>query len=220
MSSDSVPASDRSAIFTAVTFPLNDPPVPVGDDYAVCDEWKRNIATVLLSERAIQRKVLELGNAVSEYYRQKLSKPLLVVGLLTGAFVFVADLLRTLGIPYEVDFMTLSSYGRGTTSSGSVRLVKDMSIDPHDRDVLIVEDLIDTGTTLQWLGIHLDTKGTRSVRVCCLLDKRIKRKANVFIDFAGFVCPDEFVIGYGMDFADEYRCLPFIGVLKPEAYQH
>ena len=114
--------------------------------------------------------------------------------------------------------MVVSSYGRGTTSSGSVKLKKDLSIDPHNQHILIIEDLIDTGNTLLWIREHLKTKQCASVKICCLLDKKARRTANVDVEFVGFECPDEFVIGYGMDFADDYRCLPFVGVLKPSAY--
>ena len=128
-----------------------------------------------------------------------------MVGLLSGCFVFLSDLLRHFLVPYEVDFMVVSSYGSGTSSSGSIKLKKDMSIDPKGRDVLIIEDLIDTGTTLEWIVSHLKTKGCESVRLCCLLNKASRRTAKVHVDYVGFECPDEFVVGYGMDFADQVR---------------
>lgn len=137
----------------------------------------------------------------AEIGRDYAGRKVLCVGLLTGCFVFLSDLLRHLLVPYQVDFMVVSSYGAATTSSGSVKLKKDMSIDPKGRDVLIIEDLIDTGTTLEWIVAHLKTKGCASVRLCCLLDKVSRRTAKVHVDYVGFVCPDEFVIGYGMDFA-------------------
>lgn len=181
----------------------------------VCDEWSRNIEVILFGEDQIQRKVRELAAEIGRDYA---GRKVLCVGLLTGCFVFLSDLLRNLLVPYEVDFMVVSSYGSSTESSGSVKLKKDMSIDPRGRDVLIIEDLIDTGNTLAWIIKHLQTKGCESIRLCCLLDKESRRKAAVHVDYVGFKCPDAFVVGYGMDFADEYRCMPFVGVLKPSAY--
>jgi len=178
-------------------------------------EWAKNIGKVMFTEKQIKEKVVELAATISKKYA---GKKILAVGLLSGAFVFVADLLRNLTVPYEVDFVTVSSYGHGTQSSGSVKLKKDLSIDPKDRHVLVIEDLIDTGNTLAWLKNHLKTKECASVEIVCLLDKTSRRTADVHVDYIGYQIPDEFVIGYGMDFADEYRCLPFVGVLKPEAY--
>jgi hypoxanthine phosphoribosyltransferase len=182
----------------------------------ICNEWANNIKCVLFEEEEIQRKVKQLAQLISREYA---GKKVLCVGLLTGCFVFLSDLLRSFTIPYQVDFMVVSSYGNSTTSSGSVKLKKDMSIDPAGRDILIIEDLIDTGNTLLWIKEHLKNKHCNSVRICCLLDKKARRTAPVAVDYIGFECPDEFVIGYGMDFKDEYRCLPWIGVLKPQAYQ-
>jgi hypoxanthine phosphoribosyltransferase len=176
-----------------------------------CVEWKTQIDRVLFTEEQINTRIKELATQISEKYK---GKKLLCVGLLNGAFVFVANLLKYLTIQYEVDFMCVSSYGNSTTSSGSVKLKKDMSIDPKDRHILIIEDLIDTGNTLHWLQGHLENKNCASVSICCLLDKKVSRSINVHIDFTGFECGNEFVIGYGMDYANEYRCLPFIGVLK------
>lgn len=132
--------------------------------------------------------------------------------------VFLADLLRQFTIPYKVDFMVVSSYGSETTSSGSIRLRKDMALDPSGKDLLIIEDLIDTGNTLQWILNHLKGKGCASIKICCLLDKKERRTTPVAVDYVGFECPDEFIVGYGMDYAEDYRCLPFIGVLKTEAF--
>jgi len=189
----------------------------------ICPEWSKNISYVLFQEIEIQTRVKSLALLISSYYRREgicgTNRKILCVGLLTGAIVFLSDLLRHFTIPYEVDFVTLSSYGKGTVSSGSVKLKKDLSIDPAGRDILIIEDLIDTGNTLAWLRNHLLHKNCSRVAICCLLDKKARRTANVAIEFTGFNCPDEFVIGYGMDFADEYRCLPWVGVLREEAYK-
>ncbi len=181
----------------------------------VFEGWASKVGKILFSEEAIAAKVKELGAQISRDYA---GEKVLVVGLLSGAFVFAADLLRHVSAQYDLDFVSLSSYGRGTVTSGSVKLNKDLSIDPRGRHVLVVEDLIDTGVTLEWFSNHLASKGCLSVKICCLLDKKARRTANVPIAYCGFECPDEFVVGYGMDFADEYRCLPYVGVLKPSAY--
>jgi hypoxanthine phosphoribosyltransferase len=139
-----------------------------------------------------------------------------VVGLLKGAFVFVSDLLRDLRVSHKVDFMVVSSYS-GTTS-GNLVLKQDLGLDPDGKHVLVVEDLIDTGKTLKFMKEHLQTKNPKSVRIACLLDKTERREVDVHVDYVGWTCPDEFVVGYGMDFDNEYRCMPFVGVLKPEAY--
>jgi len=147
-------------------------------------------------------------------------KNLLCVGILTGAVCFMTDLLKHMLVPYQIDFMSISSYGKGTTSSGSVNVKQDLSHDPSGKHVLIIEDLIDTGNTLKWLKSYLMTKNCASVKLCTLLDKKARRtETDVAVDYVGFTCPDEFVVGYGMDFAENYRCLPFVGCLKPEAYQ-
>ena len=146
---------------------------------------------------------------------------LLCVGLLKGAVCFMVDLLRHLTVPYEMDFMVLSSYGNKTSSSGTVKLKKDLGVNPEGRHLLIVEDLIDTGGTLKWLKEYLSEKRAASVRIACLLNKSAGRRADLRdlkVDFVGDECPDEFVVGYGMDFAGEYRCMPFVGVLKKSAY--
>jgi len=170
---------------------------------------------VLFSKDQIQQRVMEMADQISKDYA---GKKVLVIGLLAGAFVFVADLLRNVNIQYELDFMVVSSYGRHTTTSGNIKVKKDLSIDPAGLHVLILEDLIDTGVTLKWIKQYLSTKNCASIKIACLLDKKARRVADVEVDYVGFLCPDEFVVGYGMDFRDEYRCMPFVGVLKPEAY--
>jgi len=178
-------------------------------------QWRVNIDKVLFTEQAIQGRVRELAAQISKEYA---GKSILCVGLLKGAFVFTSDLTRYLTVPYQIDFMAVSSYGHGTTSSGSVKLKKDLDIDPRGKHILVIEDLIDTGNTLAWMLKHLASKDCASVKLCCLLDKKSRRTTAVNVDFCGWECPDEFVIGYGMDFAEEYRALPFVGVLKREAY--
>jgi len=172
------------------------------------------IEAVLLEEATILRRVGELAACISEDYR---GKNLLIVGLLRGAFVFLADLVRRLTIPVEVDFLQAVSYGSGTVSSGQVRLLKDLETSVQGRDVLVVEDIVDTGLTLRYT---LDTLGARnpaSLRACALLDKPERRQVAVPIDYVGFTIPDRFVVGYGLDFAQKYRNLPFVGILKEQA---
>lgn len=177
--------------------------------------WADNIKEVLFTSDMIKVRVAELGAQLSADYE---GKEVLFIGLLTGAFPFVADILRTIKVPYQIDFMSLSSYGKGTTSSGTVKLKKDCDIDPAGKHVVILEDLIDTGNTLAWVKEHLKTKNVASAKLCCLLDKSARRAVDIKVDYVGWKCPDEFVVGYGMDFSDNYRCLPFVGVLKPSAY--
>lgn len=158
-----------------------------------------------------------MGAQISQDYESK--GEVVVVGLLKGAFMFIADLVRALRIPHQIDFMAISSYS-GVSSSGNVRLEKDMKIDPHGKHIIIAEDLIDTGTTLGWLAQHLKSKNCASVRIACLLDKKTDARLqdSVVVDYVGFECPDEFVIGYGMDCEELYRGLPYVAVLHPSAY--
>ena len=182
-------------------------------------QWARNIAKVLFDEATIQTRVRELAKDISASYGP--DDDVVAVGLLNGAVIFMTDLVRHLTVPYVMDFMAVSSY-RGTSSTGSVQVKKDLSLDPTDKHLLIVEDIVDSGATLSWLRNYLLTKKCRSVKVVCLLDKKVGRKqshADVVVDFVGFECPDKFVVGYGLDFSQRYRGLPFVGVLRPEAYQ-
>lgn len=182
----------------------------------ICPAWSDNIRSVLFTDTEIQSQVQKLAQQICRDYQ---GRRVICVGLLNGALVFLADLLRHFTIPYKVDFMVVSSYGAATTS-GTIRLKKDITFDPTGADVLIIEDLIDTGNTLQWIQNHLKTKGCASIKICCLLDKKDRRTVPITVDYCGFECPDEFVVGYGMDYAEEYRCLPFIGVLKSRAFMN
>jgi len=179
------------------------------------------IERVVIEAEAIARRVRELGSQISEQYRTGAAKdprgrPLLVVGILKGAMPFMADLVRAMDFPLEYDFMAVSSYGNGT-SPGEVRILKDLDCAIGGRDVLIVEDIVDTGHTLQHLLRGLSVRGPASLRVCTLLDKPHRREVEVPVDFVGFVLPENlFVVGYGLDYAEVYRNLPFVGVLKPE----
>ncbi len=176
-----------------------------------------DVDKILIPEQELQARVAELGQAINTTYTDA-DRPLLVC-VLKGAFMFLADLTRHLEIRHEVDFMEISSYGAGTVSSGVVRILLDLEQNIERRHVLIVEDIIDSGRTLDYITRNLETRRPASLRVCTLLSKPARREIDVPLDFVGFEIPDEFVMGYGLDFAEEYRNLPFIGVLKEEVYQ-
>lgn len=174
-----------------------------------------DIKTVLISEEALQAKVAELGAQISKDYQ---GKNLVLVSILKGSVVFMADLMRAVSIPCSIDFMVVSSYGSGTTTTGLVKIIKDLDEDLSGKDVLIVEDILDTGVTLSNLVPMLKMRNPNSVKICTILDKPSRRKADVQPDYEGFQVPDEFVVGYGLDYDEKYRNLPYIGVLKPEVY--
>jgi hypoxanthine phosphoribosyltransferase len=175
-----------------------------------------DIAEVLVDEAAIAAKVHDLGNRIAEDYR---GKDLVLVSILKGALPFLADLMRAVPIPLRLDFLEVSSYGASTESSGVVRILKDLAHPIEGRDVLVVEDILDTGHTLAFVLEHLRSQRPNSVRLCTLLDKPARRIVPIQIDYRGFEIPDKFVVGYGLDYAERYRNLPFIGVLKPEVYR-
>ncbi|PHS36618.1 MAG: hypoxanthine phosphoribosyltransferase [Alkaliphilus sp.] len=178
---------------------------------------KNEIDRVLFSKEAIALKVKEIGLQITEEYQDE--KNLVVVGILKGANIFLSDLIREIDIPLYIDFMAVSSYGNSTESSGVVRILKDIEIDLTGKHVLIVEDIVDTGLTLEYLTSNILSRNVASLKVCTLLDKPAKRKSKVKIDYIGFDIPDEFVVGYGIDYAEKYRNLPYIGVLKEEVYK-
>lgn len=176
-----------------------------------------DVGEVLVTEEQIQAKVAELGARLSIDYA---GRPLTLVSVLKGALPFMADLMRAMSVPVQIDLMEVSSYGgTATETSGLVRIMKDLSSSIADRDVLIVEDIIDTGLTLNYLLRYLRGKNPRSLRICALLDKPARRLVEIQIDYLGFTIPDEFVVGYGLDFGEFYRNLPFIGVLRRELYE-
>ena len=177
----------------------------------------QDINQVLLSEKQLLERVRELGEQISADY---LDKDLVVVCVLRGSFIFVSDLVRSINIPLAVDFISISSYGSGTTSSGVVRFLKDLDEEISGRHVLVVEDIIDTGTTLKYLLENLQTRKPASIKVCTLLSKPERRKVEIAIDYNGFVVPDHFVVGYGLDYAEKYRNLPYIGILNPKVYEN
>ncbi len=178
-------------------------------------EIARDVERTLISEQELRGKVGELGAAITRDYQ---GKDLMMVGVLKGAVIFMVDLARSINLPLEIDFMATSSYGASTESSGVVRILKDLDRSIEGRNILIVEDIVDSGLTLKYLREILSDRGPASIRICALLNKQKARKADVLIDYVGFEIPDEFVVGYGLDYAEVYRNLPFIGVLRPEKY--
>jgi hypoxanthine phosphoribosyltransferase len=174
-----------------------------------------DIEKIMISEEQIAAKVKELGSILAEEYREK--NPLLIC-VLKGAILFMADLIRQMDIRCEMDFMAVSSYGSGTESSGIVRILKDLDTSVQDRHVIVMEDIMDSGLTLSRLVELLRHREAASVKVVTLLNKPERRKADITPDYSGYDIPDEFVVGYGLDYAENYRNLPYIGVLKPEVY--
>jgi hypoxanthine phosphoribosyltransferase len=176
-----------------------------------------DLAEILIDEATVQARVAELAARISRDYAGK--TPLLIC-VLKGGVAFLVDLMRTLTVPHEIDFMAISSYGgRRTESSGVVQIVMDLSASIEGRDVLIVEDIIDSGRTLDYMLRMLGTRNPASLRVCVLLTKPSRREIDVPLDYVGFEIPDKFVVGYGLDFDERYRHLPFVGVLKPGLYE-
>jgi len=182
-------------------------------------DWQEGIGAelreILFTREAIQAKVLEMGEEIVRDYAER---RVLMVGILNGCFPFMADLVRSMNTYLDVDFMSVSSYGGGTQSSGVVRILKDLNENITGRDVLLVEDIIDSGLTASYLLDNLNTRHPASVEICALLDKREARVEEVPVKYVGFDCPNEFVVGYGLDFQGLYRNLPHIGVLKKEVY--
>lgn len=165
----------------------------------------------LITEEALARRVRELGKELCHDY---LGRVPIVVGILKGSIVFLGDLIRNMSIDLEVDFISIASYGDGVRSSGSVKLLKDLDRDIEGRDVLIVEDIVDSGLSLSYLRRILGTRGPRSLSIVALLDKRERRTEGVYVDYVGFEIPDKFVVGYGLDYAEQYRGLPYVAVLS------
>ena len=177
-----------------------------------------DVAEILIDEQRLQQRIRELAEEIERDYVD--IDDLLLVAVLKGAFVFLADLSRALKRPHELDFMGISSYGVGTESSGAVRIVLDLKEDIADRNILIVEDIIDSGRTLEYMRRNLLAREPASLKICSLLNKPSRREIDVPVDYLGFEIPDEFVVGYGLDFAEIYRNLPYIAILKPEVFAH
>ena len=176
---------------------------------------KNDIESVLISEEEIQKKVKELGSQLTEEYKDRFP---LAIGVLKGATLFMADLLKRIDTHLEMDFMDVSSYGKSTVSSGEVKIIKDLDASVEGRDILIIEDIIDSGLTLSYLVELFYYRKAKSVKIVTLLDKPTGRKADIQADYVGFIVPDAFVVGYGLDYAEKYRNLPYIGILKPRVY--
>jgi hypoxanthine phosphoribosyltransferase len=179
-------------------------------------DLEKDIAKILITRDQLHARIVELGNTLSRDYA---GKDLLLVCILKGGVLFLTDLIRAIHLPHAIDFMAISSYGGGRTeSSGVVRIMMDLNSNIESRNVLIVEDIVDTGRTLSYIVENLRTRNPASLKICALLDKPSRREVNVHLDYIGFAVPNEFVVGYGLDYNELYRNLDFIGVLKPEMY--
>ena len=176
---------------------------------------ERDIQQVLFSQQQLEQRVEEIAQQINRDYADK---EILLVSVLRGSFIFMADLARKITRPCRVDFMSVSSYGKSTTSSGQVQITKDLSEDISGMHVIVVEDILDSGNTLSYLLRLLEQRHPASIRLCTLLDKPDRRKVEVAVHYSGFTIPDAFVVGYGLDYAERYRNLPYIGILKPEVY--
>jgi len=174
-----------------------------------------DVERVLFTEEELKTRVAELGARITADYQGKTP---VIISVLRGSYIFMADLTRQIDLPCTVDFMAVSSYGSGTSSSGQVRIIKDLSESIEGKDVLVVEDILDSGNTLSYLLEILQARDVASVKLCTLLDKPDRRVRDIHADYVGFSVPDLFVVGYGLDYAERYRNLPYIGILKPEVY--
>ena len=176
---------------------------------------QNDILEVLFSEEQLHARVKELGHQIAKDLGDK--EPFFI-GILKGSYVFMADLLREVDVLCGMDFMSVSSYGAGVSTSGAVKITKDLSQDIQGKNVVIVEDILDSGVTLSYLKKYLEVRQPASITICTLFDKPSRRKTDITADYVGFICPDAFIVGYGLDYAEKYRNLPYIGVLKPEIY--
>ena len=174
-----------------------------------------DVSEILYTEEKLAQIVKDMGKRISEDYRDK---NLFMVSVLKGSLIFMADLMRAIDIPCAIDFLSVSSYGAGTTTSGAVRILKDLDCSLEGKDILVVEDILDSGVTLSHVCAHLREMGPASLKICTLLDKPSRRQTDVKADYVGFTIPNEFVVGYGLDYDEHYRNLPYVGILKPEVY--
>lgn len=177
-----------------------------------------DIAEILFTEEDIARRVDEIGTAITRDYADCAEEGIVLISVLRGAAIFMADLARKIDLPVEMDYMAISSYGNGAKSSGVVRILKDLSSRIEGRHVIVAEDILDSGLTLTYLLKNLASRRPASLEVATLLRKRTRAQAKIDCAYVGFECPDEFIVGYGLDFAERYRNLPYIGILKPEVY--
>lgn len=180
------------------------------------NDLQNDIAQILFSKEKLAQKVQELGKKITSDYQDK---ELVLIGVLKGANIFMGDLMREIDIPLKIDFIAVSSYGQSTESSGVVKILKDLDHSIENKHVLIIEDIIDTGLTLHYLCDNLLSRKPKSLKICTLLDKPERRKVNIAVDYKGFDIPDEFIIGYGIDYGERYRNLPYVGILKREIYE-
>lgn len=178
---------------------------------------EQDILEVLYSEEELKRRVALMGAQISQDYAGK--DNVVLVGILRGSYIFMADLSRNVTIPCRIDFMAVSSYGKGTSSSGQIEIKKDLSDPIQNAHVILVEDILDSGNTLDYLSKVLSARNPASIRICTLLDKPERRVKPITADYYGFLVPDAFVVGYGLDYAERYRNLPYVGILKPEVYE-
>ncbi|SCX89548.1 hypoxanthine phosphoribosyltransferase [Alkaliphilus peptidifermentans] len=177
----------------------------------------KDVEAILFTEEQIATKVKELGKQITVDYENM--EDIIMIGVLKGANVFLGDLIREIALPVYVDFMAVSSYGYSTQSSGVVKIMKDLDIEIEGKHVIIVEDIVDTGLTLKYLTENLKSRKIASLKICALLDKPERRKCDLKLDYIGFDIPDRFIVGYGIDYAEKYRNLPYVAILKEEAYQ-
>lgn len=176
---------------------------------------EKDIKEVLIDEESVKKRIRELGEEIGKDYE---GKNLVLVGILKGAVIFMSELAKNIDLQLGMDFMAVSSYGMSSTSTGEVKIIKDLDESVVDKDILIVEDIIDTGNTLAYLTDNLRKRGANSVKIVTLLDKIDRRNVDVPVDYIGFEIPDEFIVGYGLDYAERYRNLPYIAALKEEVY--
>jgi hypoxanthine phosphoribosyltransferase len=177
-----------------------------------------NVGEILFDQQQLQTRVMELAAEITADYQPLDIDELVVIGILRGSVLFMGDLIRQIQLPVTIDYMATSSYTRGTRTSGTVRILKDVNESITNKHVLVVEDIVDTGLTLECLGELLSARKPKSLKICTLLDKPSRRLVDIKVDYVGFSIPDKFVIGYGLDYQGHYRHLPYIGVLKPETY--
>ncbi|MBD7910977.1 hypoxanthine phosphoribosyltransferase [Clostridium cibarium] len=175
-----------------------------------------DIKEILFSEETIKEKVKEMGKRITKDYE---GKDLIVIGVLKGSVLFASDLIKNIDMYCEIDFMAVSSYGNSTETSGVVRILKDLDHSIEGKDILIVEDIVDTGITLGYLLNYLKARKANSIEIATLLNKPLRREVDIHVKYIGFEAPDEFLVGYGIDYAEKYRNLPFVGTLKPEIYE-
>lgn len=177
----------------------------------------KDIKEILVTKESIENRVKELGEKISNDYNS--ADEIVMIGVLKGANMFLGDLIRQINLPVKIDFIAVSSYGLSTESTGVVKILKDLDIDIEGKHVIIVEDIIDTGLTLKYISENLKTRNASTIKICTLLDKPARRQCQIPVEYVGFEIPDEFIVGYGIDYAEKYRNLPYVGTLKEDTYR-